>query len=416
MKKNLCFIAVTFLSNIVIGQTLDDLRKLVILGKNADAKKAIDVLLADPKNAAKADVWYYKGVIYNEVAKSDATAGLCSNCRLEAFEAFKKYQVLDVKNTLMNEEQNVRLFDIYNGFFDNGAKKYNAKDYEGAYEYFKNTALVSDYITSKGFSYNGFKFPVLDTSLTQNTALAARLANKDDLAAVYYEKLVAINLSSEKDMEMYLYLVEYYARTKNKPAFDAVIAKAKNFYPKNEYWTEVELEQVDKKDKIALFAKYEEILAVNKSNYLLSYNYSVELFNYVYISDPKPSDFTSARGKLANAIKSVIELKNTPEANLLMAKSIYNDTYDAQEEYNKVKGAKPADIKLRADKKAIMIKMADECILYSDVAIVEFLKMPKLKPSEKGNLKSCYNLQESMYSLKGNVAKSNEVKNKSEAL
>ena len=60
--------------------------------------------------------------------------------------------------------------------------------------------------------------------------------------------------------------------------------------------------------------------------------------------------------------------------------------------------------------------MADECILYSDVAIVEFLKMPKLKPSEKGNLKSCYNLQESMYSLKGNVAKSNEVKNKSEAL
>ena len=50
MKKNLCFIALAFLSNIVIGQTLDDLRKLVILGKNADAKKAIDVLLADPKN------------------------------------------------------------------------------------------------------------------------------------------------------------------------------------------------------------------------------------------------------------------------------------------------------------------------------------------------------------------------------
>ena len=269
MKKNLCFIVVAFLSNIVIGQTLDDLRKLVILGKNADAKKAIDVLLADPKNATKADVWYYKGVIYNEVAKSDATAGLCSNCRLEAFEAFKKYQVLDVKNTLMNEEQNVRLFDIYNGFFDNGAKKYNAKDYEGAFEYFKNTALVSDYITSKGFSYNGFKFPALDTSLTQNTALAARLANKDDLAAVYYEKLVAINMQGENDLEMYQFLIEHYIKTKNKPAFDAVIAKAKNFYPKNEYWTEVELEQVDKKDKIALFAKYEEILAVNKSNYLL---------------------------------------------------------------------------------------------------------------------------------------------------
>ncbi len=416
MKKILCFIAVAFLSNIVIGQTLDDVRKLLEKNKFAEAKKGIDVFLADPKNAAKADGWYYKGVIYNETAKADTITRLCPTCRLEAFEAFKKYQTLDPKNVLMILEQNVRLFDIYNGFFDNGAKKYNAKDYEGAYEYFKNSALVSDYITSKGFDYNGFKFPALDTSLTQNTALAARLANKDDLAAVYYEKLVAINMRSENDLEMYQFLIEHYIKTKNKPAFDAVIAKAKNFYPKNEYWTEVELEQVDKKDKIALFAKYEELLAVNKSNYLLSYNYCVELFNYVYVSDPKPSDFGTAKSKLIVAIKSAIELKNTPEANLLMAKSIYNDTYDAQEEYNKVKGAKPADIKLRADKKAIMIKMADECILYSDVAIAEFLKIPKLKASEKGNLKSCYNLQESMYSLKGNVAKSTEAKNKSEAL
>jgi hypothetical protein len=416
MKKVLCVLALAFLGNAVLGQSLNDIRNLVLLNKTADAKAAIDKFLADPKNAAKADGWYYKGVIYNESAKSEATASLCGNCRLEAFESFKKYQSMDSKNALMNEEENVRLFDIYNGFFDLGAKMYNAKDYTKAFENFKNTGLVGDYINSKGFSYKGFKFPPLDTSLTQNTALAARLANNDEMAAKYYEKLVGINMHSDNELDMYLYLVEYYAKSKNKPAFDAIIIKAKNFYPTNEYWTEMELDQIDKKDKAALFAKYEQLLAQSKNNYTLSFNYCAELFNHVYVSDPKPADFDAAKAKLQSALKSTIAIKNTPDANLLMAKCIYNDTYDAQEEVNKVKGAKPADIKLRADKKAAMLKMADECIMYTDAAITEYAKMPNLKPSAKANYKNCYNLQESMYSLKGNAAKATEAKKKSEAL
>jgi hypothetical protein len=416
MKKVLSFLALAFMGNIVIGQSLDDVRKLMLLNKTVDAKVAIDKYFADPKNATKADGWYYKGAIYNDLAKTEATAKLCTNCRLEAFEAFKKYQALDAKNTLMNEEENVRLFDIYNGFFDLGAKQYNTKDYAGAFENFKNTGNVGDYITSKGFSYKGFKFPPLDTSLTQNTALAARLAKNDEMAAKYYEKLVGINLKSESDLEMYQFLVEYYAKSKNKSAFDAVIKKAKGFYPTNDYWHEMELEQIDRKDKPTLFAKYEELLAQNKTSYTLAFNYSAELFNHVYVSDPKPIDFAAARVKLIDAIKNALAIKNSADANLLMAKAIYNDTYDAQEEINKIKGAKPADVKLRADKKAAMMKMADECIKYADAAIAEFAKMPTLKPSEKANYKNCYNLQESMYSLKGNAAKATEVKKKSEAL
>jgi hypothetical protein len=416
MKKVLSFLALAFICNIVIGQSLDDVRKLMLLNKTADAKVSIDKYFADPKNAAKADGWYYKGAIYNDLAKTEVTAKFCTNCRLEAFEAFKKYQALEPKNTLMNEEENVRLFDIYNGFFDLGAKNYNAKDYAGAFENFKNTGLVGDYITSKGFSYKGFKFPPLDTSLTQNTALAARLAKNDEMAAKYYEKLVGINMHSDNELDMYQFLVEYYARSKNKPAYEAVIKKAKGFYPTNEYWNEMELDQIDRKDKAVLFAKYEQLIAENKTNYTLSFNYCAELFNHVYVSDPKPSDFAAARAKLVAAIKSTIAIKNSPDANLLMAKCIYNDTYDAQEEINKIKGPKPADVKLRAEKKAAMMKMADECIKYADAAIAEFANTPNLKPSAKANYKNCYNLQESMYSLKGNAAKAAEVKKKSEAL
>ena len=98
------------------AQTIEEVKALVNKADYAVAKKTIDSYLSDNKNAAKPDGWYYKGFIYNECAKKDDLATLCSNCRLEAFDAFKKYQEKDPKNMYMILEQNVRLFDIYNGY------------------------------------------------------------------------------------------------------------------------------------------------------------------------------------------------------------------------------------------------------------------------------------------------------------
>ena len=48
--------------------------------------------------------------------------------------------------------------------------------------------MVEEYIGGKNFEYNGFKFPVFDTTLIQNIALSAYRANRHDDAVVYYKK------------------------------------------------------------------------------------------------------------------------------------------------------------------------------------------------------------------------------------
>jgi hypothetical protein len=413
MKKGLLVVTLALLGNAIFAQTLDDVKKYVLLNKYEDAKTQIDKFMLDPKNAAKADGWYYKGVIYNEVSKINAT---CTTCKIEAFEAFKKYQVMDAKNTWMNEEQNVRLFDLYNGFFDLGSKAYNAKDYKSAFDNFKNANTVGNYVNTKGFAYNGFKFPALDTSLILNIALAARLGNNDASAAEYYEKLAAIEVKGPDNIEMYEYLCNYYASTKNMSSFNNIITKGKKLYTDHAFWVEKEIDMVDSKDKRALIAKYEEILASNTLGYTLAYNYAVELFNFTFITDPRPTDYNDLKVKSKNAISNALKISNTADANLLMARALYNDSYDMQEEINKIKGAKPEDVKKKAEKKAAMNKTTDECIKYAENAASEFSKLTSYNRDQKKSYKSTYGLLVELYGLKANNTKVQEAKKNEERI
>jgi predicted nucleic acid-binding Zn-ribbon protein len=416
MKKFLCLALLLAGFNAGFSQTIDDVKKVIDKSDWAAAKKAIDGVLANEKLASKPEAWYYKGVIYNECSKKEDLLAGCPNCKMEAFNALKKYQVMDPKNVYMVLEQNVRLFDLYNGYFDLASKAYEAKDYAGAYTNFSNASMVEDYIRDKGFEYNGFKFGALDTSLVQNMGLSARLAKNDAEAVKNYERLAAINLSGPANLEMYQYLTQYYIDTKNQAALNAILEKGKKLYPGDEYWTEVEIDQVDKKDKTALFAKYEEVMAKNPGSYTVAYNYGVEIFNYLYVGDGRPADFDAKKAKLDELLKKALALKNSPEANMLMARHLYNDVYDTQDAIKKIKGTKPEDAKKRVELKGIAGKQADECIKYADAAVKIYAAMPKLKPIEKANYKNALGILESMYGYKGNTAKADEYKKQAEAM
>jgi hypothetical protein len=416
MKHFLTIVLALAVVNSGFAQSIDDIKKLI--GKNdwEGAKKGIDAHLAVEKNAAKAEGWYYKGLVYNEYSKNEALAPACPTCKMDAFEAFKKYQTMDSKNVLMILEQNVRLFDLYNGFFDVGSKAFGAKDYDKAFTSFQNAHTVEDYIRSKGFEYNGFKFGPLDTSLVQNMALAARLAKKDAEAATLYERLVSAGFSGESNLEMYQYLAQHYIESKNMPALNTILDKGRKLYPDNDYWVEVELDMVDKKDKKALFTKYDEITVKYPNNYALAYNYGVELFNYLYVGDSKPADFEIFKGKLENTINKALAIKNSSDANMIMARHIYNDVYDLQDAVKKIKGTKPEDAKKRAELRAQSNKMADECIKYAAEAAKIFSAMDKLKPIEKANYKNALSILESMYGYKGDATKAAEYKKQQETI
>jgi len=97
-------------------------------------------------------------------------------------------------------------------YFDIGAREFNKKNYTTSFDGFKNALAVEEYVRGKNYDYNGFKFPVLDTSLIINTAIAANQSKDEASAVVYYKKLTDANLASEQYLNIYQFLTEYYIK------------------------------------------------------------------------------------------------------------------------------------------------------------------------------------------------------------
>jgi hypothetical protein len=405
------------MSSGLYAQKIEDVKKLISDGKWVEAKEKVDAFLANEKNATKAEGWYYKGVIYNELAKDEKYAGSLGNMdgRMEAFNAFKKYIELDPKTVLMTLEQNVRLFDIYNGYFDKAAQAFNSKNYSEAYKYFKNASIVEDFVASKGYEYNGFSFPKMDTSLIQNIALSALLAKNEDDAAVYYARLADAKIGGEGFLEIYQFLVDHYNTKGNTEKKNKYLALGKELYPQNSYWCEIELKGLDE-DKVKLFAKYDELISGSCKTYPLMYNYAAELFNYLYTQDQKPADYATKQKKLNDVLRQTVAVESTPEANLLMARHLYNEIYDLQDAQIAIKGTKPEDVKKKADLKAQMNEKLDEMLPFATAAAKFYEGRNDLKVGEKGNAKIATDLVIRYYDQKGNKDKVKEYQDKMKAI
>jgi hypothetical protein len=418
MKKYSFFMLLLFVSTVCFGQSLDDINKMLLLQQNKKAREGIDKFLSDAKNATKAEGWFYKGRIYNNISKDSGTSSADAlKLKNDAFEAFKKYQQMDAKDLSFIAENHASYFDLYNGYFDIGAKEFNNKNFPVSLEGFKNALLVEDYVKAKGYEYNGFKFPALDTSLITNAAIAATQAKDEAAAASFYRKLTDANISGEAYLNIYQYLADYYLRVKDETNANAILDKARTLYPENEYWTEIELDKVSKTgDKEALFAKYDELMKKYPAKYSLPFNYAAEVFNYLYIGDKKPANAEALKGKLTDVLKTAINLDKGIDAKMLMTRHLYNAAYDYQDSSKSIKGAKPADVKKRNDLKAQFLKSVDDAIPYGVAVADYFAALPTLKPVQKANYKNMLDIVSQLYSTKGDVKKSAEYDKKKAAV
>jgi hypothetical protein len=410
MKKYSFFMMLLFASVISFGQSLDDINKMMLLGQNKKAKEGIDKFLSDAKNATKAEGWFYRGRIYNNISKDSGTSSADAlKLKNDAFEAFKKYQQMDAKEVSFILENHASYFDLYNGYFDIGAKEFNNKNFPVSLEGFKNALLVEDYVRTKGYEYNGFKFPVLDTSLITNAAIAATQAKDEATAASFYRKLTDAGVSGEVYLNIYQYLADYYLRVKDETNANAILEKGRTLYPENDYWTDIELDKVSKTgNKEALFAKYEELMKKNPSKYSLPFNYAAEVFNYLYIGDKKPANAGALKIKLTDILKTAINLDKGIDAKMLMTRHLYNAAYDYQDSSKSIKGAKPADVKKRNDYKTLFLKNVDEAIPYGTGVVDYFAALPALKPVQKANYKNMLDILSQLYATKGDLKKSAE--------
>ncbi len=416
MQRFLLTLLIILGSGSLFAQTIEDIEAQFGKGELDKAKTSVDAFLAKEKNQTKADGWWYKGLIYNEIAKSEKYKSLAPDGRMDAFNAFKKYYELDPKAIRATLEQHVRLFDIYNGYFDLGVAGFGASKFDDSYASFKNALMVEEYIAGKGYEYNGFKFPAFDTTLIQNIALSAYRAKKDDDAVIYYKKIADQRIAGKDNVDVYQLLIEYYIKKGDKVNAEKYFALGRELYPAEDRWYQMELEQVDSKDKKALFAKYEELMPKYPGKFLMTYNYAVELFNYTYAGDTKPADYKEMQKKIESVLKTTIENnKSYPEANVLMARHFYNVLYDYQDEMQAIKGIAEADKKKKADLKTKMLEAADQLIVYSQAASDLYSAKPTLKAGERGNYKVVNGYLSTAYEVKGDKVKADEYRKKSEA-
>lgn len=416
--KKICFLLLLAFSGLMLkAQDLEVIKEMINKSQFKEAKAGIDKYLSAAKNAGNAEAWYYKGRIYNSISADKATADAdVYALKSEAFEAFKKNQVLDPKDLWLKIEAYGSYLDLYAGFYDFGAKLFNAKNYDAAYMAFKKAIEVKDYTLDKKYVYDQIKLHPLDTALVLNAAVSATNAKKTDEAVVYYKQLSNANVSGKDFEGVYEFLVDHYSKKDDKASLQPMMEKAKKLYPENPFWTNVELKALaDKADTVGLYAKYDEMLAKNPGNFDLAYGYAAELYNSNIKKDPKSPAVIAQNEKLRSVLKIAIAADKGIDATVLMANVMFNSFADIINESILIKGNKPDDIKKKADLKARANAKVDEGIPYAENAVKYFESQPKLKAMERANYKIMLDHLSEMYNAKGNKAKVAEYEAKNKA-
>lgn len=412
--KKLCFFAtILFAFASTYAQSLEDIGKLTDKQQYASAKVAIDKYLADPKNASSTDGWYYKGRIYNSlskdisIAKTDAFA-----YKQIAFDAFKKNQQLDKLDMRMKTEFYKSYLDLYLGYYDLGAQSFNLKDFAAAYNSFSKSQEMENYILSKNYLYEEIKLNKLDTALVMNIAASALQASDTMNAVINYRRITDAGVTGADYERIYEYLSRYYLDQKDNTNAQSMLSKAKTAYPKNNFWNALEIEQLAKSgDKNALFARYEELYKNDPRNFANSYNYSVELYNFLWANENKSPD-TTLYSRLVTVLQSAIEVDETMDATMLLNNHLFNVAADYSTKAALIKEGKttkPDELKKKKEMNATSIKYMNDLIPYGD-KMIKYLtdKGTGITRKQKVNYKQVAGYLSDAYRVKGDMKKSAE--------
>lgn len=355
------FLLIAFITS---AQELQTVQRYIASNDYLSAKKQIDSFFNDKRNMDDAPAWYYKGRIYAEVVRQHDVGNY--GALQEAFNAYKHYQELDPKNKLMQLNENVDLFQLYDLSYNTGADYYNDRNYNLAFNHFKVALGIEEYISRKGFSFQNKTFPSLDTSLVSLTGSAAYLAGKEEDAIPFFERLANAKAGGGDYKGIYALLYRHYLKKNDQLKAVKYLNTGKELFTDDEYWIKLELGNIagDKER----FGRYEQLLQKYPSNFGLVMDYAVELFNYVY-ADTKPSDFEARQNRLQSLLSKALSTDpNSAMANFVMSQHVYNQLYDMEETLGTMKEDTQAE---QAKKKTFTSKLDqkyEELLSYSSKA------------------------------------------------
>jgi len=212
-------------------------------------------------------------------------------------------------------------------------------------------------------------------------------------------------------------MIVKYKNEKNAELFNKYVAAAKKHYPIDiPYWEmkEIDFALTDLENE-ALLNKYEELTKALPNNYVIFYNYAIEIDKFITSDAAKGKDanaMTAYRNKIEELYKKAISIKSTIEANLQLANLYYSKTFDLQERIAKIKGTKPAELKVKNDLIAESKALSLATIPYAEEAVNLLGKLEKYKFTDKSNYKLALEILGHGYKVSGNAAKLAEVEKK----
>jgi hypothetical protein len=383
--RNLLLGILSSIAFISSAQNLQTVQSFIASNDYLSAKKQIDSVFLDKKNIMDAPAWYYKGRVYTELVRQNDKSNYAA--LQEAFKAYRRYQELDPKNKLMQLNDNVDLFQLFDLSYNTGADYYNDRNYILAYSFFEIALDVEEYIAKKGFSFQGKSFPSLDTSLINLTGSAAYLSNREEQAVSYFERLADAKISGDDYKAVYALLYQHYTKKNDQVKAAKYLNTGKELIPDNEYWIKMELgNTVSDKERLN---RYEQLIQKYPNNFALVMDYAVELFNYVY-ADKQPLDFENKQNRLQALLAKALNTDpNSSIANFVMSQHVYNQIYYMENVLRAMKEDSPAEQTKKNNFSAKLDQKYEELLTYS-LKAYELYSMD-LKPETKDNCRKVLN-------------------------
>jgi tetratricopeptide (TPR) repeat protein len=411
MKK--IIIALTSLTCAIAAnaQNMNKIKELIEDKNFAVAKTEVDALVAKPDYANKAEVWYYKGVIENALSADEKTKMLCKDCKQEAFASLQKYVSLDAKMVLLKINQGTQLFELYNGFLDEGNKAYTANNIDKAYDQFNKALQVHDYIGDKKIEREGTNFGIMDTGLMNNVAICAMNSGKNLEAIALYKKLIDTKAATQEMGNNCSILASNTFIAGAKTEAQSFNDLCKIYFKNDDPFYETEMMMMEGVDKKTVLAKYDAIIKQKPNSYRIHFNYLAELFNYIHGNVIPKEDKPVTSNTFVSVAQATNAIQHTPDVDALLCKHYYNTSFDYQETANKLKGTDKESLAKKATALAAQKAAADECIKYG-IATEAGYAATKMSEADMANLKSIYPVLKSIYAFKNDAAKVAEYKAK----
>jgi len=419
LKHPLLLVGLIMLSVSVVAQDIKTVRKLYDKKEWQKSKDAVDQLLANPAEQNNWEAWYYKGLIYGQMAKMPELKGSVPDIWLVSFEAYKKAMELDEKQS--NNYMTLRGYPIFDNYLElqkEGNELFNGQSYKDAVGKYKQADQVGRLIYK-----NGWALAEVDTVLYYFAGAAAMQANMNEDAVYYYKKIADAGIGGEGYDVCYRFLTYHYDKKDNADLSAKYAALGRKLYPNDTYYDKLELdkERNSKGLSTQLFSKYETVIGKEPDNYELRYSYAAELFNWLY-TEQKPADqkvglFDKIILNLNKCI--AIDAKNS-DAYVLVGKTYYNEAAMIQESGKGLKATVPEEKKKKDELKVQMDKRMNEALSPLEKALDIFEKMTpedfKAERRLKNEYKTTLYLLSEAHKFLGNSEKEKAFTKKYDAL